>query len=62
MYLILHCMSVQERCGVCGGLVEVKDLRACVECRVRFCPICKGEDDDLCIDCFEEEQEEEESR
>lgn len=55
-------MSVQERCGVCGGLVEVKDLRACVECRVRFCPICKGEDDDLCIDCFEEEQEEEESR
>jgi len=57
MYLILYCMSAREYCGVCGGLVEAKDLRTCVECGVRFCAECEGEDD-LCIDCEEEEEEE----
>jgi len=50
-------MSAREYCGVCGGLVEAKDLRTCVECGVRFCAECEGEDD-LCIDCEEEEEEE----
>lgn len=53
-------MSVRESCGVCGGLVEAKELRTCVECDVRFCLVCE-EDDGLCVDCFEEEQEEEKS-
>jgi len=54
-------MSARESCGVCGGLEEAGDLRTCVECGVRFCRFCESEDQDLCVDCGEEEQEEEDN-
>ena len=49
-------------CQICGRRVE-EPLITCVECGVHFCKGCRGEDEEdttTCIDCWEEDQEEEE--
>lgn len=50
----------KARCDICGDLFDEKKLKGCVECRARFCPICDSDDTDLCVNCFEDEVEEEE--
>lgn len=48
----------EDKCDICGALVDEKSLRSCAECRTRFCPECDADDDvDLCIDCEDELEE-----
>lgn len=50
------------RCDLCGHEVNEEEISECVQCGCGFCPACASEnkEDDLCIDCGEDEEEEEE--
>lgn len=52
-------VQILLRCDGCGRLIDQDELRKCIECAARFCLECDSDDDDLCIDCWEENQEEE---
>ena len=43
-------------CEQCGW--DVETIRVCKKCGIEYCPDCESPyNDELCLDCFEEEDE-----
>jgi len=46
-------------CEICGD--DVTNVYKCKNCGIQFCPDCGSVEEKLCVDCQEEDLEEEET-